>query len=75
MMVLFHRRLDFCVLTQALPCWALLSRRYAADAVVAPPLLQHQEFRNNLFHAGLSYPAATRLVRFLLHLCCGTGFP
>ena len=31
--VLFHRRLDFCVLTQTLPCWAFLSRRYAADAV------------------------------------------
>jgi len=30
---LFHRRLDFCVLTQTLPCWAFLSRRYAADAV------------------------------------------
>jgi len=31
MMVLFHRGLDFCVLTQTLPFWAFLFRRYAAD--------------------------------------------
>ena len=31
MTVLFHRGLDFCVLTQTLPSWALLLRPFEAD--------------------------------------------
>jgi len=72
MTVLFHRGLDFCVLTQTLPCWALLCRRSAADEVFVPAFAAFSEWCGKgkdvlqHFRAGFPVSPALRLMRFVL---------